>query len=235
MIIPITIWPKHMINCFVIKADKGLVLVDTGVPGSSKKIFQEIENHGYKPSDIQLIVVTHGHMDHFGSVGEINQKLQVPVLGHLKDTPFFEKGEANVDSMKPNKLWAYLFKRAVKSLRTIPFRPNIIMDGEEYDLGDWIAGAKILHTPGHTAGSISVILPNNEAIIMDMMATGVGLGGVMMHSRVKHPAFHDNLIQLKRSFDKILQYDLDRFYLGHGKPVNRKQVLRYLKKLHYIS
>ena len=70
---------------------------------------------------------------------------------------------------------------------------------------------------------------------MDMMATGVGLGGVMMHSRVKHPAFHDNLIQLKRSFDKILQYDLDRFYLGHGKPVNRKQVLRYLKKLHYIS
>ncbi|WP_258099419.1 MBL fold metallo-hydrolase [Marinoscillum pacificum] len=219
-----------MMNCFIIQGKNGLVLVDTGVPGSSRKIFEEINNHGFSPSDIRLIVVTHGHMDHFGSVGEINRELKVPVLAHQLDTPFYEKGEANVATMKPTVLWAHLFKRLVKGIKTRSFTPDIIMDQEEYDLNEWVTGAKIIHTPGHTAGSISVVLPNKEAIIMDMMSSGVGLGGIMLHSRVKHPAFHDDLSLLKQSFDKILAYDLDVFYLGHGKPVSRQQVLKYVDK-----
>lgn len=230
MIIPISIWPKHMMNCFVIRGDHGLILVDTGVPGSSRKIFEQIKEHGLDPSDIQLIIVTHGHMDHFGSVGEIKKQLNVPVLAHKKDIPFYQKGEANVGSMKPTVLWAHLFKRLVKDIKTRSFTPDIIMDQEEYDLNEWVTGAKIIHTPGHTAGSISVVLPNKEAIIMDMMSSGVGLGGIMLHSRVKHPAFHDDLSLLKQSFDKILAYDLDVFYLGHGRPVNRQQVLKYVDK-----
>lgn len=230
MIIPISLWPGHMMNCYLIKGDRGLVLVDTGVPGSSEKIFHEMEKTGFTPADIQLIIVTHSHMDHFGSVGEIKKSVQAPVMGHELDVAYYEKGIASTSTLKPTVLWAHIFKRLVKDLRTVPFKPDIILQKEWYDLSEYIKGAHVIHTPGHTPGSISVILPNRQAIIMDMMSSGVGLGGLFWHSRVKHPAFHDDLSQLKQSFNTVLQYDIDTFYLGHGKPVNRRQVERYMDK-----
>ncbi len=78
--------------------------------------------------------------------------------------------------------------------------------------------------------SISIILEHGEAIIMDMMASGILLGGVWLHSRVKHPPFHDNLIELKRSFDRVLSLKGTMYYLGHGGPVNRSQVIKYYDK-----
>ncbi len=72
---------------------------------------------------------------------------------------------------------------------------------EEYDLNQWGVAGKVIHTPGHTPGSLSVVLENGNAIIMDMVASGILMGGVMWHSRVKYPPFHDNLKDLKGSFE----------------------------------
>jgi len=63
-----------------------------------------------------------------------------------------------------------------------------------------------------------------------MMASGILLGGVMFHSRVKHPPFHDSINELKNSFDKVLSEKAEKYYLGHGGPVNRIQVLEYYNK-----
>ena len=230
MIIPISIWPAHMMNCFLIKGDNGHILVDTGIPGSADKIIEAIHNAGLDPHDIKLIVVTHSHIDHFGSVAALKKRLKIPVLAHAEDTPFYQKGMANVASMKPTIAWAILFKKMVKDLKTHPFTPDIVMKEGSYSLADWIGGTQVIHTPGHTPGSLSIVLDNGEAIIMDMMAAGIGLGGVLFHSRVKHPAFHDNLSALKKSFDKVLSLDINKFYLGHGKPVNRTQVLKYVDR-----
>jgi hypothetical protein len=59
------------------------------------------------------------------------------------------------------------------------------------------------------------------------MASGILLGGIMFHKRVKHPPFHDNLTELKKSFDKILLEKGKRYYLGHGGPLDRAQVIKY--------
>jgi len=63
-----------------------------------------------------------------------------------------------------------------------------------------------------------------------MMASGILLGGIMLHKRVKSPPFHDNLAQLKKSFDKILSQEGTTYYLGHGKAVNRSQVTTFYDK-----
>ena len=228
MIIPISIWPANMLNCFLIRGTNGHVLVDAGIPGSTDKILKVTRQAGLDPADIRLLIVTHSHMDHFGGVGELKKELNLTVLGHELEKPYYERGVANLSTMNPNANWAKLFKQMVKKIETIPFTPDLVMRGDTFDLTDWLEEAQVLLTPGHTPGSLSVVC-GREAIIVDMMATGIGLGGVMFQSRVKHPAFHDDLDVLKSSFEKILSFDIDRYYLGHGQPVNRQQVEKYVQ------
>ncbi len=231
-VIPISIWQRGAINCFLIKGSKQHILVDTGVPGSADTIINQITSHGLNPNDIGAIVVTHAHIDHFGSVGKLKDMLNIPVIAHEFDLAAYTSGIADVNTLKPTNPFWNLFRMAVKNQKTKPFQPEIVLKGnEEYRLNDFGIDGKIIHTPGHTPGSLSVILENGEAIIMDMLSTGIFLGGILLNSRVKHPAFHDNFNALKQSFDSVLKEKSDIFYLGHGGPVNRKQVKKYLKKV----
>ncbi|MBL6447908.1 MBL fold metallo-hydrolase [Fulvivirga sp. 29W222] len=230
-IIPIAIWPGGLINCFLIKGDQKHILVDTGIPNCEGRILRQLKRHKINPDDIDLIVVTHGHIDHFGSAASLKKIFGASILAHKADEPAYRAGRADVSTMKVNKPQWKLFRALVKDQRAKRFTPDIMLEeGEEYDLSSWGTNGKVIHTPGHTPGSLSVILANGEAIIMDMMASGILLGGVMFRSRIKHPPFHDNLIELKASFGKVLAEKCEQFYLGHGGPVNRGQVVNYYNK-----
>lgn len=227
-VIPISIWPKGLINCFLIKGPKKHILVDTGLPDSAPKILDQLKQQNIDPKDIGLIIVTHAHIDHFGSAAQLCRVLQAPILGHRLDTPQYLKGQASTSTMKPNKPQWWLFKQLIKSQAADPFEPNIILeDSADYSLKPWGINGKVIHTPGHTPGSLSIVLENGEIIIMDMMASGILLGGVLWHQRIKHPPFHDDLKTLKTSFERILTEPGLRYYLGHGGPLNRSQVKAY--------
>ncbi|MBX2842424.1 MAG: MBL fold metallo-hydrolase [Flammeovirgaceae bacterium] len=231
-ILPISIWPGSMINAFLIKGENQHILVDTGVPGSEHKILNQLEKRNIDKNKIGLIIVTHAHIDHFGSAARLKKILNIPILVHKLDEAAYCSGKADKSTMKVNKPQWKLFKLLVQNQETSKFKPDIIIEGDAtYDLERWGIKGKVIHTPGHTPGSLSIILDNNAAIIMDMMASGILLGGLMFHSRIKHPLFHDDLKALKSSFKKVLSEKGEQFYLGHGKPVNRKQVLKYYHSL----
>lgn len=230
-VIPISIWSGGMINCFLIKGIQKHVLVDTGVPDSEKKIMNQLKKYGINKKDIGLIIITHAHIDHFGSAYKLKQILKSPILAHQLDVESYRTGKADISTMKLNKSQWWLFKQIIKNQKTQPFDPEILINGDtEYDLKEWGVNGKIIHTPGHTPGSLSIILENGEVIIMDMMASGILLGGVWFHKRVKHPPFHDNLTELKKSFEKVLLEKGKRYYLGHGGPLDRTHVIKYYDK-----
>ncbi len=227
-VIPIAIWSRGMINCFLIKGTDQHILVDTGVPNSEKKILKQLKKHGIDMKDIGLIIVTHSHIDHFGSANKLKQLVNAPILAHQLDLEAYLTGKADLTTMKLNKPQWWLFKQLIKNQKTEPFVPEIVLEGDvEYDLREWGIQGKVIHTPGHTPGSLSIVLENEEVIIMDMMASGILLGGVIFHDRVKHPPFHDNLSDLKKSFEKIFSEKGQRYYLGHGGPLNRAQLIKY--------
>ena len=60
------------VNCYLIQ-DKGIILVDTGTPGLHNKILKQIKKLGLDPHEIRLIIITHGHGDHFGSTQRIKE------------------------------------------------------------------------------------------------------------------------------------------------------------------
>ena len=59
--------PARAANAYLVEAPRGLVLVDSGLPGSEKGILKAIAKLGKKPSDLKLILLTHRHLDHIGS------------------------------------------------------------------------------------------------------------------------------------------------------------------------
>jgi glyoxylase-like metal-dependent hydrolase (beta-lactamase superfamily II) len=229
-IIQLSIFPFGMINCFLIKGETKHILIDTGVPKSEKKIIKQLNKHNIKLEDIGLIVITHGHIDHFGSAKELKDILKVPILIHNLDKEALQSGKSMLETLKPNhKIWDVILKPKLTKDKASFCLPDIVLNGnEEYDLSIYGINGKIIHTPGHTPGSLSVVLENGEAIIMDLASSGILLGGIAFNSRMKHPPFHDNLEQVKNSINNILSLSTEKFYLGHGNPVSRKSLISYL-------
>lgn len=228
-IIQLSIFPLGMINCFLIKGKKKHILVDTGVPKSEKKIINQLNKHNIKLEDIGLIVITHGHIDHFGSAKELKDIFKVPILIHNLDKEALQTGKSMLKTLKPNhKIWDIILKPTLVKDKASPCLPDIVLnENQEYDLSIYGINGKIIHTPGHTPGSLSIVLENGDAIIMDLASSGILLGGIAFNSRMKHPPFHDNLEQVKNSINHILSLNTDTFYLGHGNPVSRKSLISY--------
>jgi hydroxyacylglutathione hydrolase len=231
-IIQLSIYPLGLINCYLIKGEKKHILVDTGVPNSEKKIFKQLIKYKIKLEDIGLIIITHGHIDHFGSVKRLKDILKVPVLIHDLDKKALQTGRSILETLNANhKIWDIVLKPRLAKARASRCLPAIILNGdEEYDLSIYGINGKVIHTPGHTPGSLSVILEDGSAIIMDLASSGILLGGIAFNSRMKHPPFHDNLEQVKSSINHILSLNTEIFYLGHGYPVSRKSLINYRDK-----
>lgn len=221
-----------MINCFLIKGETKHILVDTGIPNSETKIIRQLNKHNIKLEDIGLIIITHGHIDHFGSAKELKDILKVPVLIHDLDKKALQTGKSMFETLKPNnKIWDIVLKPKLVKDTASPCLPDIILNSnEEYNLSSYGINGKVIHTPGHTPGSLSIVFENGDAIIMDLASSGILLGGIAFNSRMKHPPFHDNLEQVKNSLYNVFSFNTENFYLGHGNSVSKKSIMSYINK-----
>jgi len=101
-----------------------------------------------------------------------------------------------------------------------PVKPDILID-EDMDLSKFGVDGKVIHTPGHTPGSVSVILPNGEFIVGDLV-----MQGMLRFWQPNYPLFADNMFQLKESIKLILRKKPVKIYCTHGGPFDPKSVLR---------
>jgi glyoxylase-like metal-dependent hydrolase (beta-lactamase superfamily II) len=126
-------------NCYLVYCPRTLecAVVDPGA--ESEKIFPAITKLGLRPI---AIVNTHGHLDHTGANREIKDRFQIPLLIHSKDGPML--GAASQSELS-------FFLGATES----PPADRFIEDGEDIKIGNW--RLKVLHTPGHSPGSVSLL------------------------------------------------------------------------------
>lgn len=84
---------KRSINAYLLLGRRP-VIVDAGTPGSSRKIYDRITQLGVNPADVSLIVITHGHIDHFGSAAELHRLTGAPIAGHVADLQPYRTGRS---------------------------------------------------------------------------------------------------------------------------------------------
>jgi len=74
-------------NVFLLRGEGGNVLVDAGNPGQAERILGQMARLGVAPGDVRLILITHGHVDHFGSAAALRREIGAPVAIHALDAP----------------------------------------------------------------------------------------------------------------------------------------------------
>lgn len=157
-----------LVNIYMIAnrpgAARGWVLVDTGLKGSAKKIIamaEELFGPGTRPA---AIVLTHGHADHAGGLAELLEIWNVPVYAHALELPYLT-GLSSYPPADPSltdglmSLLSVFFPTAPINLGTKV--KTIDMEEGIPELPEW----KIIHTPGHTPGHISLFLPINSTLV----------------------------------------------------------------------
>ena len=162
------------------------ILVDTGIGGSKDYLSSQLSEIGLALEDIDLIVNTHCHYDHVG--GNYLFPNAKVAIGEID-------GDCLEDPENPVPI-CFVPARDIK-------RRDVDIRLKE---GDMIAGFKVLETPGHTAGGISLfdgsILISGDTIFSHGGVGRMDIGGNM----------HD----MKNSLDKLSKLDVEYLLSGHG-------------------
>lgn len=230
-IIRIPILPFGMVNSHLIRGEGGCILVDAGLPGSESKIEKVLTQHGLSFKEIKLIVITHAHVDHAGGAYMLRKLSRAPIVAHADDAKHFSQ-ETQM-TFCPTGWFGRLFLKTPLMYEPYKgFTPDILLSNDEtFDLGRYGIPGIIKHTPGHTAGSISVELPTKEALVGDLLASGVLLGGLIRTSHAKSPPFEDDPHMVGLGLQRLLDSGMERFYLGHGGPLAASEVQRHAQAL----
>ena len=203
--------------------DKQAILIDTGFNVTKKHYLSLFSLAGIKPQDITLLVITHGHADHYGNVRLLKELTGAPVLCHTQAAQALQTGvdEAIVPCKGLGEsVWKQIKNHLPTTASTI--MPNLLA-GKAFDLTPYGVAGKILHTPGHTPGSLSVLLNSGEAIVGDLIVKPP-------FSLVPSLAyFATDEAALQRSVSHLLQ-EAHTFFGGHGGPFYKKDILPLLTK-----
>ena len=230
-IIKIPILPFSMVNAHLVRTDMGCVIVDTGIPGSERRIARLLARCGLSFQDIKLIIVTHAHTDHAGSAARLRQLSGAPILAHKDDADFYSRKRPM--TFCPTGRVGKLFLRTPFPNQPYEgFVPDILMsNGDQLSLQDFGLDGSVRHTAGHTPGSISVELTSQDALVGDLLASGILIGGIARTGRAIRPPFEDDALMVARELRRMVDGGVERFYMGHGGPLEAREVARHTRRL----
>jgi len=201
------------VKCFLVQ-EEGLILIDTGTPEQHDRILKQVKKLGLNPHNIELIVITHGHGDHFGSAQKIKELTGAKLAVHKEDADIVKEGK----KIFPPGLnaWgsflAFIWRPIFSLINYTGVEPDIWLE-EEFPLAEFGIKGKTIHTPGHTAGSVSVILDGGEAIVGDLT-----MNGFPMRRGAGMPIFGNSEREIRHSWKKLLDAGASVIYPGHGDP-----------------
>jgi len=194
---------------------QGNILIDTGLAGSEKAILRWLHTISVRPDEIRLIVLTHGHVDHAGSAFALKQATGAAVAVHHLDRSWVENGI--VAWPTPATTWgrvARLILSPVKPLLRFTGVPvDVVVGDEGLSLAVYGVSGRVVHTPGHTLGSISVLLETGDAFVGSLAHNGLPL-----RLRPGLPIFADDVPGLRQSWRTLLDLGAHTIYLAHGRP-----------------
>jgi hydroxyacylglutathione hydrolase len=213
---------------YLIEGDSGLVLIDAGRLGLIKTLKATLDGLDRRPADIGLIVITHVHVDHVGGLAAVKELTGAKVLVHAADKNILERGT----SIMPVGT-GLISRPMVEALRPLltrgqgfrPVSPDIVIE-HEFDLGPFGVAGKVVPTPGHTAGSISVFLDSGQAFVGDTC-----FNHRPRSRRSVFPPFADDVPSLLRTWKVLLASGASEFYPGHGRPFTRAKLEASLAKM----
>ncbi|APV45449.1 Glyoxylase, beta-lactamase superfamily II [Dehalogenimonas formicexedens] len=205
-VIPGVHWVRSVVgcNCWLVVEPGNSIVIDTGLPGNARRIVNYAKQLGV--SAISHIILTHADIDHAGSASELKSLTGAKIAVHTIEAHYMT---TRTELPFPFCWVSRLIPRLSRFAR---FTPDILLDES-----DSVGGLRVVHTPGHTPGSICLLKKGESIFTGDALRT---------HARDKlltpsRPTAMD-MPRAMDSMKKIAALDFTSLFGGHGPPVISK-------------
>jgi glyoxylase-like metal-dependent hydrolase (beta-lactamase superfamily II) len=211
-------------NVFLIKSGSRFLLIDTSWKHSRKKLIKKLDRLGCNQNNLVALVLTHVHFDHVQNAASIKEKYHPKIIIHQSEGDFLKNGD-NILPAGTNKITRFLtdhFGEKVKPLCKYQGVVADVMIDEQLNLNDLGFKIDLIHTPGHSSGSLSVIVENEITVVGDTLF-GVFKGSVF-------PPFSCEPKLMVGSWQKLLDSGCSLFLPAHGMARTKELLEREYKK-----
>jgi len=211
-------------QCYIVQ-DDGAIMIDGGSPEKIDKFKRALHEISMAPEYIQLIAITHGHWDHIGCASEIRTFTGAKIAMHRLDK---ERLEKPLKVMPPGvNAWGVLLEKTINLVLPFVYIPRATVDlvirDEGLSLAEYGIPGRVIYTPGHSPGSVSVLLDSGEAFVGDM-----AMNRFPLRYGANFPVFAENFSQLKESWRTLLNQGARTVYPAHGKPFSSEIIRKAL-------
>ena len=207
-------------NSYIVEQRDGtLTLIDTTMQANGKTILDYISGKmNRNPSDVKTIVLTHHHVDHTRGLAALQKATGAKIAVHEADADFVS-GKAKPPS--PGGAIGLAFKAMSPFMKSAPVGVDVRLKE-----GDAIGDLVVIHTPGHTPGSIA--LYNRENRVMFVGDTARFIKGKL---EGPPPQFTPRMEQAKASIERLSAYNFEVMLSGHGEPLRSADAPRMMGEL----
>jgi len=204
---------------------QGVIMIDGGAPKKAKAFIKGINQIGIKPKDIKLLILTNGHWYHIGSARDIKEITGAKVAMHRREKDRLEK---SLKVLPPGvTLWGKIFARIMAIF--VPFihipatNVDVILEDEDFSLAEYGIAGKIISTPGHSSGSVSILLDTGDAFVGDL-----AMNAFPLRFSPGLPIFAEDLQKVKESWELLLESGAKKIYPAHGNPFSAETIRNVL-------
>jgi glyoxylase-like metal-dependent hydrolase (beta-lactamase superfamily II) len=197
--------------------DQKLVLVDTGMPWSWRQVMKYIQQIDRRPEDLSTILMTHSHPDHTSGALNIVRRTGARIAAHSLDTR-----NHSVQGV------SFGYMGVFNGLNVpVPFLQRTPVDQvmEEGEVLPVLGGIRVVHTPGHTPGSVCYLLEDRGVMFS---GDTIFSDGRRVSRSIPFPGY--NGLLYRQSLEKLACMQFDTLCGGHGLPLvgNASDMLREL-------
>jgi glyoxylase-like metal-dependent hydrolase (beta-lactamase superfamily II) len=207
-------------SAFLLRYGNTVILIDSGFKTEGDALIHNL--NALQIDHIDRLILTHAHHDHAGNAAKVKALFDCQIMIHQRGAGFLQHGESPpvIGTSPAIRLLMKIFGGLIApQLKYEPCAADILVDGS-YDLEDAGLDARILHTPGHTNGSISLIVDHEATIVGD------ALYGASKKSLM--PPFAVDTGQLRQSWKALFATKSSVFIPGHGALIEASRLQRAL-------
>ncbi|GAB4301672.1 MAG: MBL fold metallo-hydrolase [Marinilabiliales bacterium] len=217
-------------SSYLIEKNNIFCMIDTARKGSFKKILKSLNKIKPGLSKIDYLLLTHTHFDHCENAHRIKKQFHSKIIVGKSEAESLIKGYQTLPR-GTKRIYTILSKAGHKLIKSYfqyeGIEPDLIID-DEYHLHDFGKNTTIFPTPGHTSGSISLIIDDEIALTGDTMF-GVPKNNI-------YPPFADYPDMIIENWKFFLNTNCQLFLSGHGKPITREKLKEnYLKIINSVQ